>query len=70
MAEVKHRKLDDSFGRAGLRYADTLYDARRVSSKYFCNIRYTDLVACEGQQSNIRNLVSSREEEIRPGESV
>ena len=70
MAEVKRRKLDDSFSRAGLCYADTLFDVRRVSSKHFCNIRYTHLVACEGQQSNIRNLVSSREEEIRPGESV
>ena len=65
-----HHKLDDSFSTDGLRYADTWYDARRISSKSFCNIRYTHLVACKGQQSNTRNLVSSREEEIKPEEYV
>ena len=34
VAEVKRRRLDDTFSRANLYYADTLYDSRRVSGKH------------------------------------
>ena len=34
VAEMKRRRLDDTFSRENLYYADTLYDSRRVSGKH------------------------------------